>query len=81
MTIIELSLIQQYIALQYSRIRRLHWSSGTQSVFEVSQYCRTCNTVRDGLGYKADEFSENFQRGGGGIIFNPKIYIADFGPL
>ena len=27
---------------------------------------------------KSDEFSEKFQRGGGGI-FNPKKYIADFG--
>ena len=29
---------------------------------------------------KTDEFSEKFQKGGG-VIFNPKIYIADFGPL
>ena len=29
---------------------------------------------------KTDEFSEKFQRGGG-VISNPKIYIADFGPL
>ena len=28
---------------------------------------------------KSDEFSEKFQRGGG--IFNPKIYVADFGNL
>ena len=26
---------------------------------------------------KTDEFSEKFQRGGG-VIFNPKIYVADF---
>ena len=26
-----------------------------------------------------DEFPENFQRGGGGVIFNPKIHVADFG--
>ena len=25
-----------------------------------------------------DEFSEKFQGGVGGVIFNPKIYIADF---
>ena len=25
-----------------------------------------------------DEFSEKFRRGGGGVIFNPKNYIADF---
>ena len=26
-----------------------------------------------------DEFSENFHKGGrGGVIFNPKIYAADF---
>ena len=29
---------------------------------------------------KTDEISEKFQRGGG-VIFNPKIYIAKFGPL
>ena len=36
-----------------------------------------------GDGTKTDEFSEKFQRGGSGGwgIFNPKIYIADFGPL
>ena len=32
---------------------------------------------------KTDEFSEKFQRGGDGgqVVFNPKIYISDFGPL
>ena len=31
---------------------------------------------------KTDEFSEKFQGGGGeGVIFNPNIYTADFGPL
>ena len=29
---------------------------------------------------KTDEFSEKFQRGRG-VIFNPKIYVAKFGPL
>ena len=29
---------------------------------------------------KTDRFSDNFQ-GGRGVIFNPKIYIADFGNL
>ena len=28
---------------------------------------------------KSDEFSEKCQRGGGGVIFNPKICVADFG--
>ena len=28
---------------------------------------------------KSDEFLEKCQRGG--VIFNPKIYVADFGPL
>ena len=28
---------------------------------------------------KSDEFLEKFQRGRGGVIFNPKIYVADFG--
>ena len=32
-----------------------------------------------GAGTKTDEFSENFQKGG--VIFNPKNYIANFGPL
>ena len=30
---------------------------------------------------KSDESSEKFQNEGVGVIFNPKIYIADFGPL
>ena len=29
---------------------------------------------------KMDEFSESF-KGGRGLIVNPKIYVADFGPL
>ena len=33
--------------------------------------------MTDGI-TKTDEFSEKFQRGGRGVIFNPKIYIADF---
>ena len=28
---------------------------------------------------RSDEFSEMFRKGG--VIFNPKIYIAKFGPL
>ena len=28
---------------------------------------------------KTDEFLEKFQKGGG-VISNPKIYVADFGP-
>ena len=32
---------------------------------------------KDGVS-KTDEFSEKFQRGG--VISNPKIYVADFGP-
>ena len=31
-----------------------------------------------GRATKSDEFSEKHQKGGG-VIFNPKIYIADFG--
>ena len=34
-----------------------------------------------GRATKSDEFSEKFQRGGGGFIFNPKIYNTDFGNL
>ena len=37
------------------------------------------NLGKDGVS-KTDEFSEKFQKGRG-VIFNPKIYIADFGPL
>ena len=29
---------------------------------------------------KTDEFAEKFQRGGGEVIFDQKIYVADFGP-
>ena len=34
-----------------------------------------------GQGTKTDEFLEKLQGGGGGVTFNPKIYIADFEPL
>ena len=34
---------------------------------------------KDGIS-KSDEFLEKFQKGGGGVISNPKIYVADFGP-
>ena len=38
------------------------------------------NFLRLGKGgyTKSDEFSEKFQKGRGRVIFNPKIYIADF---
>ena len=36
--------------------------------------------TKDWRNFGTDEFSEKFQRGGG-VIFNPKIYVADFGPL
>ena len=32
-----------------------------------------------GDGTKTDEFLEKFQRGGG-VFFNPKIYVVNFGP-
>ena len=47
---------------------------------EVSMKFAFCKgSIRDGsLRTKIDEFSENFQRGWG-EVFNPKVYIADFG--
>ena len=36
------------------------------------------NFLGKGGATKSDEYSEMVQRGGG-VIFNPKIYIADFG--
>ena len=30
---------------------------------------------------RTDEFFETFQKEGGEVIFIPKIYVADFGPL
>ena len=38
------------------------------------------NVLSKGLATKADEFSEKCQ-GGGGVIFNPKNYPADYGNL
>ena len=35
------------------------------------------NSIREGDGTKTEEFLKKFQ--GGGVIFNPKIYVADFG--
>ena len=37
------------------------------------------NFLGKGGATKSDEFSETPQ--GGGVIFNPKTYVADFGPL
>ena len=34
---------------------------------------------RKGPATKSDEFLEKFQRGDGGVIFNPTILVADFG--
>ena len=28
---------------------------------------------------KSDDFLEKLKKGGGGVIFDPKIYVADFG--
>ena len=36
--------------------------------------------IGTGDGTKTDDISEKFQRGEG-VIFNPKIYLADFGTL
>ena len=38
----------------------------------------TYNLGKGGVS-KTDEFLEKFQKGGG-VISNPKIYVADFGP-
>ena len=42
--------------------------------------CQESYGLGTGQATKTDEFSENFQRGEG-FIFNPKIYVAYFGPL
>ena len=39
---------------------------------------KTLKLYGTGDGTKTNEFSEKLQ---GGVIFNPKIYVADFGPL
>ena len=41
---------------------------------------QNCILLGKGGATQSDEFLEKFQRGWGGI-FNPKIYIAYFGPL
>ena len=45
-------------------------------LWSVENNTQQCHLGRDGC-TKSDEFSEKFQRGG--VIFNPKIYVADFG--
>ena len=42
---------------------------------------QNCILLGKGGATKSDEFLEKFQRGEGGVIFNQKIYIADFGPV
>ena len=47
-------------------------------------YTNVITVLGTGDTTKTDEFSEKLQRDGGrggGVIFNPKIYVADFGPL
>ena len=47
-------------------------------------YTNVITVLGTGDTTKTVEFSENLQRDGGrggGVIFNPKIYVADFGPL
>ena len=46
-------------------------------LWSVENNTQQCHLGRDGC-TKSDEFSEKFQRGGG-VIFNPKIYVVDFG--
>ena len=43
----------------------------------VLVYCEMKTFLGKGHATKSDEFSEKFQRGG--VIFDPKIHIADFG--
>ena len=45
-------------------------------------YTNVITVLGTGDTTKTDEFSEKLQRDGGrggGVIFNPKIYVADFG--
>ena len=37
--------------------------------------------VREGLRYQIGRMFGKVPKGGRGVIFNPNIYIADFGPL
>ena len=48
----------------------------TIAALQVNEFC-----LGTGGANKTDELSERFQRGGGGVIFNTKIYVAYFGPL
>ena len=57
----------------------------TSMDFDSYLMFQTFPTLGTGHGTKTDEFLEKFERGGRGVIFNPKIhyiiYIADFGTL
>ena len=51
---------------------------------EVGFYCQVFITFHDSEGRVRVPKWMNFRKtskGGGEVIFNPKIYIADFGPL
>ena len=47
-------------------------------MFPCFKINKCCVSFGKGPATKSDEFLEKFQRGGA-VIFNPKIYVADFG--
>ena len=44
-----------------------------------TKYEKKCPKLGTGHASMSDKFSEKYQRGTGGVIFNPKINIADLG--
>ena len=51
--------------------------SGEYPAVKKSCNPKSTNVWGKGPATKSDEFLEKFQRGGG-VIFNPKVYVADF---
>ena len=61
----------------FSRINAVFQRWNVRNIFQQSS--KALQALGTDGPTKTDEFSEKFQ--GGGVISNPKIYIADFGPL
>ena len=65
------------------RAQNCHSKDNTSNIYlTYIIYCASCARLGDGWRRitKTNEFSEKYYGGGGGVIFNPKIYVADFGP-
>ena len=66
---------QNWNLIKESPNNQIHWITGGKGARGGLLFMEVC--LGKGPATKSDEFSEKCQRGWG-VIFNPKIYVADF---